>query len=104
MIELLNLLSKLSNYHIRNPHLINKVEKILSILKEEIKEQLTNNKICQIFNENKRITLFLIEEDILNVNKSVLNKVLLNEYKEYDKYFMPEIMKYKNKNQYHKFF
>ena len=108
LVEILNLLSKISENHARTNNLIEKVEKILINYKDKIKLNLSNNKICHIFRYNRRILLFLLKNEIINMNQTVIN--FITERKENDfinkdgyqktinEYLKPEIMKFKGQD------
>ncbi|KAK8870239.1 hypothetical protein M9Y10_008116 [Tritrichomonas musculus] len=83
LIELLNLLDRISMNH--HGISIEKVGKILSICKEKIQEKVPNNKICQIFKQNKKVLLFLIENHFIKFDRSALN-VLSNQYQSNRRY------------------
>ena len=86
--SILYILSKIANNHNRATNFFSKIERILKIFKEEMKEYFTNPEIFNIFKGNKRILLYLIKENIIIINKSVINKL---RQKNYIYYFYPEI-------------
>ena len=62
----LHMISKIASDHHRLPNFINKIEKILKYLKDDITRYFSNSSIFNIFSESKRILLFLLEEKIIN--------------------------------------
>ena len=58
---ILRLISTISNNHRRIPRFIEKIERILQEIKNEIQNHFSNSEIFEIFEDNKRILLFLIE-------------------------------------------
>ena len=80
--SLLYLLSKISNNHHRGPNFFNKIEKILLLFKNDIKKFYSNWDIFFIFKENKRMILFLINEQIINIDKQIARKFATPEYEQ----------------------
>lgn len=89
---ILHLISKISNHYHRSSDSINKIEKILKILKNDIISKFKNSHIFNIFKSNKRILLFLFEEKILIPNKYLSTILMKKEYKDrsYHQYFYKE--------------
>lgn len=56
----LRLINEISNNHQRASNLINKIEKILDQIQKDIKKYFTNSQIFELFKENLRILLFLV--------------------------------------------
>lgn len=73
LIEILNTILQIANEHQRSPNFFNKIEKILLLFKEDIKNHFTNFAIFRFFQTNNRILLFLINERILIIDDSVSN-------------------------------
>ena len=69
LLSLLHLISKIGNNHYRFPNFFSKIEKILLIFKEDIKKHFSNSEIFNIFKSNKRILLFLIEQQIIVIDE-----------------------------------
>ena len=80
--ELLHLISIISSHHHRGLNFFSKIERILLNFTKEIKQSLSNSEIFHIFHNNKRIILFLIEENIIIPNKQIVKQ------KEYDISFL----------------
>ena len=80
--ELLHLISIISSHHHRSLDFFPKIERILLNFQKEIKQRLSNSEIFYIFNNNKRIILFLIEENLIIPNKQIVKQ------KEYDISFL----------------
>lgn len=98
--SLLHLISQISdNHHVLN--FFNKIEKVLILIKDDISKNFTNRQIFDIFKNNKRILLFLIEEKILAFDEYIFKQITTKEkyfrYK-YPQYFAPEIKQFLNKN------
>ena len=96
----MNMVLKISNNHHRRPYFFNKIERILHLFKNDIKNYFSNSEIFQIFNKNKRLLLFFIEEKIMIIDKSIIDifKSYKYEKENYQKYFYPEIMLSMNEN------
>lgn len=73
---ILKIIIKIANNHHRTPDFFPRIEKILQFLKDQIKQSFSISEILDIFKGNKRILLFLIEENIISINESN-NKILL---------------------------
>ena len=97
--EFLYIISKISDNHTRKFNLISKIEQLLLHFKEEIKQNFTNASIFNIFKKNKRILLFLFEEQLIKIDENILSVFSKPKYiaKNYYEYFLPEILSYHKK-------
>ena len=88
----LHFILKVTNNRHHTPNFFNKIDRILQFLKDDFKE-FKNEIIFQLFQGNKRILLFLIEEKILIVDKYFVKRIISKKYlaKNYPQYFAPEI-------------
>lgn len=93
--EFLYIISKISDNHSRKYNFISKIEQLLLHYKEDIKQNFTNSSIFNIFKQNKRILLFLFEEQFIQIDKYILTVFTKPKYleKKYYEYFLPEILK-----------
>ena len=91
--ELLHLISNIGNNHHRSPNFIIKLERLLRQFKQDIKIYFSNSEIFEIFKDNKRILLFLIEEKLMIIDESIFSIITSDKYveKNYCEYFQPEI-------------
>ena len=91
------LLTVVNNRH-RDTNFFSKIERILLLFKDEL-TKLKNDEIFQLFRSNKRILLFLIEEEILQVDEYFVKQITNGKYseKKYPQYFAPEIQPFINK-------
>lgn len=91
--SLLYLISNIGNYHHRTRNFIKKIEQILRHYKAEIAKYFSNSEIFQIFQNNKRILLFLFQEKIITINEYIISQIKSYKYAEmkYKDYFAPEI-------------
>ena len=93
-LEFIHLLSRISNNHPRTSNLISKICQILLSMKDDIKQNLTNFQIYDIFSHNKLILLFLLEKQIIILDESINYsfKSTQNTKNGYQHYFLPEIL------------
>ena len=87
----LYLILKISKNHHRTPFFIDKIEKILLLLKSEIKQYFSIFELFNLFKNHKRILLFLSKEEIIQ-NRDFLNQFPTIQYNLslYDKLFYPQ--------------
>lgn len=93
-MSVLHLISKIANNFHRSCNFFSKIEQILQYLKADIKKNISNSEIFNIFQGNKRILLFLAEEGIMTFDEYVIRKITMtNKLVEanYPQYFQPEI-------------
>lgn len=96
--SIFHLLVKISTNHYRSIHFFDKIWQILQHFKEEIKQTFSNYEIFNIFKGNKRILLYLTEENILTINEPIAVILTNDRYQElnYHRYFFPEIRPFLN--------
>lgn len=89
----LRLINTISNNHRRIPYFISKIERILGEMKNEIKLHFSNSEIFELFENNKRILLFLIKENLFKIDENIFTQITKNKYikNKYPQYFAPEI-------------
>ena len=90
---ILHLLAKISNHHHRSSTFFEKIAKLLQVFKEEIKSAFSNWEIFKIFKGNKRVLLFLVEEQILTIDFDIISELFKVKYlrMKYPEYFSIEI-------------
>ena len=86
--SILHLTSKIAENHYRNPLFFDKIKKIITYLKKEIKQTFSNIEIYNFYKKNKLILLFLIDEGIIIFDNNILEKIGENK-----NFFYPEINK-----------
>ena len=99
--SLLHLLLKLANNHHRSPNFFSKIKQILYFFKEDIIKYFSNSEIFNIFKSNKCILLYFIEENILTMDKYIINKIISTKkylQANYLEYFSPEIKPFMNED------
>lgn len=91
--QFLSFIIQISNNHHRKQNFFNKIEQILTIFNDSIKELFEKSEIFDLFKENKRILLFMIQNKTINVDKQFANKIQesKNNEKDYPEYFHKEI-------------
>lgn len=98
-------ISRLSNYHYRSPTFFDKIELILLTFKDDIINNFTNSEIFSFFKKNKRILLFLIQEKIITLDKSIVDTIMNIKYFKigrYQNYFITEIKPFIENKQFRK--
>lgn len=95
--DFLNLISSISMNHKRTTYFIEKIESILTCLKDEIMHKFTNSNLFNIFKENKRILLFLFKNNYIKIDEYVSNCLTSND--DFSYYFTPELILYLTKEE-----
>ena len=87
------MVSKIANHHNHAEKFFIKIEKILKYFKKQITSHFSSFEIFNIFKKNKRITLFLINEKKIILDKYIFNTMINRKYhdRNYFQYFLPEI-------------
>lgn len=90
-----SLLNKIIDNHHRGSDFYAKIEQIIKIFAKEIIEYNSNSEIFQIFCNNKRVLLYLLEEKIFTIDEQI-TKQIMSKYQDlyYPQYFYPEIKPY----------
>ena len=70
----IQLLLNLSNHHHRDLSFFTKIEQIFDYIKNDIKREMTNSEIFNIFQNNKRLILILYEKEIITFDENYLRK------------------------------
>ena len=99
--EILHLLANITTNHHRSPVFFNKIELIIINYRESIKQKFSNLEIFNIFKDNKRILLFLIKEQLFNIDQNI-SYIIFGDDKyskqNYPSYFYPELKKLQYKS------
>ena len=96
---LLYLILKISNDHHRESEFFSKIEQILRFFKDDMKKNFSNHELFYIFKSNKRLLLFLHEENIMTIDEHIIQKIIQNDKyinSKYPQYFQPEIQPFIN--------
>ena len=88
----LHLILKVANNHHRPPDFSEKIEKLFTPLKDDIKNSFSEWEIFNIFKSNKRIILYFFESSIITVNKVLFDIINTIKFRQnyYLRYFFPE--------------
>lgn len=100
--EMLHMISKIAKNHFRNPQFLQKISQILLYLKEDIHQNYTNFEIFRLFQNNKPILLFLLQQQILIPDQHISRVFNTDKYvkRNYPIYFFKEFQSfYTNKRQ-----
>ena len=79
--SILYLISKISDNHHRTPFFFEKIKRIFNLLKNDIVQLFSNIEIFNIFQNNKRILLLLIDENIITFDHDISTRI--DKYKNY---------------------
>ena len=74
--DILSLISSIANNHYRNQHFFSNIEKLFLHLENQIKQNVSNTEIYELFKENKRILVFLFEKKIITINDEIIHSML----------------------------
>ena len=98
----LYLILKVSNNHHRCVNFFHKIEQILNYFKDDITNYFTNHEIFNIFKGNKRILLYLLENNIMTIDEHIAEIIITTtkflDFK-YPQYFQPELKTVTDKNE-----
>ena len=72
----LHMINNISSNHNRYPTLIYKIERILLFYSEYIKQNFTKLELFNIFQNNKLILLYLIEQKVIIIDESITKMIL----------------------------
>ena len=102
---LLRLINRIVNNHYRSRNFISKVERVLRQFKQGLQKYFSNSEIFNIFKDNKRILLFLLEEKMMIIDEHIFSIITSSEYvrKNYCEYFQPEIKRFVTKENIEKY-
>ena len=90
---MLHLVNKICKNHCHSNNFYNKIEQIILIFANEIKKYFLNKKIFNFFKTNKKIILFLKEQELITFDKYILQYIMQYRCKKYNypNYFFNEI-------------
>ena len=102
---LLQLIVSIVNNHHRFVNFICKFERFLRGIKQDVQKYFSNSEIFNIFKDNKRMLLFLLEEKVMIIDESIFSIITSSEYveKNYCEYFQPEIKRFLTKENIEKY-
>lgn len=73
---LLRYISSICNNHHRNSNFFSKIERMIRFLSKEIKQFFTDIEIFHFFKSNKRLLLYLHEEQIMIIDHNILDELI----------------------------
>ncbi|KAK8852936.1 hypothetical protein M9Y10_017930 [Tritrichomonas musculus] len=92
MKTIFNILIEISNNYRRKNNFFEKIEQILQIFKKVIPKYFSNSEIFCLFKRSKRILLYIIKEDLLTLDKTIVWEMIINfSLYKYPEYFSKEI-------------
>lgn len=91
-----HLISQISAHHHRTPNFHTKLDRVISIFADDIRENFLNLELFHIFKKNKRILLYLIQNDLIFLDENIAKVLSKPKYRKlrYIHYFYPELKKY----------
>lgn len=93
----IRLIASIANNHSNTESFFNKIYQIIQHFVKEIKQTLSNIEIFHIFQNNKKIILFLFEKEIITLDSDIadeiINKTEFNDI-HYCHFFYPELKKF----------
>ncbi|KAK8876569.1 hypothetical protein M9Y10_006786 [Tritrichomonas musculus] len=100
LLLFLYIISQVANNHYRSNDFFEKIEKIIVHFKSSIKTYYSISEILQIFEENKRMILMLIDLKIITLTNSIVESFFNDKFrkKKYAEYFFPEIKNFLNQD------
>lgn len=75
----LRLLLKISNNHHRTAHFFDKIDRILDLFKDNL-SKYSNSELFSIFNGNKRLLLYLIEQGLLKADECFVRRIISRKF------------------------
>lgn len=75
--QFLQIMKNIFNNHHRGREFIEKFQKIILFYKDKINQTLSNQKIYEIFEDNKLILLFLMKNNIISIDKQIYDSIFL---------------------------
>lgn len=89
----LRIISSITKNHHREENFFAKIQKIIVLMKDKIKQTFSNMEIFDIFKNQKKVILFLIKEEIIIIDEPITKIITNGKYKDrkYPEYFYKEI-------------
>lgn len=88
------ILSMISSNHHRYHDFFDKIFKILDFVGQDIKTYLSNSEIFDLFKDNKRIILYLLDTKMITIDKTVKKQMEKQQKNDenYQEYFFPDML------------
>ena len=71
IIEFLTLINKISMHHQRHQYFLDRIRKTITFFESKIKQTFTNLQLFNLFKYNKVILLFLLNNQIIEVDEDI---------------------------------
>lgn len=98
----LHLIVAISNNHHRNSDFFTRISQIILKYTDSLKT-ISNTQIFEIFKTNKRLLLFLLQENLLVIDDHIAKKIESFRSDKYPQYFLPELKPFINRETYDKY-
>ena len=74
------------------------MERVLQLFRNDMKKYFSNSSLFNIFKSNKRILLYLFEEQIITIDEFIAKRITSGKYIQYNylQYFSPELRPFMN--------
>lgn len=89
--SILHIIYKIASQHKRNPVFMDKIQKILLLFEAKIKQSFSNLEILRIFQNDKFLLLFLINQKMVTIDEDVATFLIQKLGGYYSNFFYPEI-------------
>ena len=100
--KIIQLITGIANNHHRNEFFFKKIYQIIDQLKDEIKQTFSNIEIFKLFQENKKILLFLFKNKIIAIDDTICKEMIYTNEANGNRYchfFYPEIKEFISKQE-----
>ena len=94
-------ITRVAENHHRYPGFCSKIERLLTNIKNNIKQSLSNADIFKYFENNKWLLLFSIKEEIITVDDQITD-LMKEKSCDFISFFIPELQNFMNSNEFSK--
>ena len=94
-------ITRVAENHHRYPGFCSKIERLLTNIKNNIKQSLSNADIFKYFENNKWLLLFSIKEEIITVDDQIAD-LMKEKSCDFISFFIPELQNFMNSNEFSK--
>ena len=94
MRQFLEIVKSIGEHHHRDQQFNERMNQLLLQYKDQIKQTMSNSEIFHIFENNKKIVLFLIKKDIITISEEIYEEIVNkveNNGNRYWHFFIPEL-------------
>ena len=97
MRQFVEIIKSIGENHHRDHHFNKGINQLLLHYKQQIKQTLSNSEIYHMFEDNKKVVLFLLKQDIITISDEI-SKEMMNKQENngnrYCHFFIPELEKF----------